>query len=76
MIVCFDGFCQRGVNFVNFSFTLIVDALILQAKFALLEGETEVAIQLLDQALLTAEEKDLTTIQQRVIQEQYKLCIC
>lgn len=44
------------------SFALIVDALLLQAKFALIEGNLSQASQFLDQARLTAEEKDLGVI--------------
>ncbi|MHA2366542.1 MAG: hypothetical protein ACXAC7_21480 [Candidatus Hodarchaeales archaeon] len=41
------------------SFSLVVDVLILQAKFALIEGKIKKSMGILDQARITAEEKNL-----------------
>ena len=52
------------------SFSLIVNVLLLQANFALLEGNVKLATQLLSQALITAEEKELTGHIKKVKTEQ------
>jgi len=52
------------------SFSLIVNVLLLQANFALLEGNLKLTTQLLSQALITAEEKDLIGHIKKVKTEQ------
>ncbi|MHA2363779.1 MAG: tetratricopeptide repeat protein [Candidatus Hodarchaeales archaeon] len=52
------------------SFTIIVDALILQSKFALLEGKLNTATTILEQAILTAEEKGLDKLLEKAKQEK------
>ncbi|MFX0113370.1 MAG: tetratricopeptide repeat protein [Candidatus Hodarchaeota archaeon] len=62
----------------HYSFWLVVDALILQAKFALIEGNFAAASNFLDQGLLTAEEKgfqllaDKVSAERRHLNEQYE----
>ncbi|MFX0116667.1 MAG: tetratricopeptide repeat protein, partial [Candidatus Hodarchaeota archaeon] len=55
------------------SYSLLIDSLILQSKFALLEGDLSSAMEFLDQAGITAEEKKLTGYAQRVAEEQQQL---
>ncbi|MHA2370042.1 MAG: tetratricopeptide repeat protein [Candidatus Hodarchaeales archaeon] len=55
------------------SFVLIVDALILRASFALIEGKLTDAEKLLEQALLTAEEKNLGLMITKVSVERHRL---
>lgn len=55
------------------SFSSVVDALILQAKLAMVEGDLTVATQLLDQAQMTADEKGLTRIGKKVTNESLLL---
>ncbi|MHA2500338.1 MAG: tetratricopeptide repeat protein, partial [Candidatus Hodarchaeales archaeon] len=61
------------------SFSLVVNALILQAKLALVDGEPATAEQFLEQAKLTAEEKGLillvkrTSTEQEALQAQYEV---
>ena len=52
------------------SFSLIVNVLLLQANFALIEGDLKLVTQLLSQALITAEEKELTGHIKKVTTEQ------
>jgi tetratricopeptide (TPR) repeat protein len=52
------------------SFTIIVDSLILQSKFALLEGKLTKATKILDQAILTAEEKGLDKLLEKAKHER------
>jgi hypothetical protein len=55
------------------SFSSVVDALILQAKLAMVGGDLTVATQLLDQAQMTAEEKGLTRLGEKVTTESQLL---
>jgi len=55
------------------SFSSVVDALILQAKLAMVEGDLIVATQLLDQAQMTAEEKGLTRLGKKATTENQLL---
>ncbi|MFX0117127.1 MAG: tetratricopeptide repeat protein, partial [Candidatus Hodarchaeota archaeon] len=55
------------------SYSLLIDSLILQSKFALLEGDLSSAMEFLEQAGITAEEKELTGYAQRVAEEQQQL---
>ncbi|MFQ5979860.1 MAG: tetratricopeptide repeat protein [Candidatus Heimdallarchaeota archaeon] len=55
------------------SFTLVVDALILKSKFALIAGNLAKASQFLDQARLTADEKDLGSLATKVATERQRL---
>ncbi|MHA2231617.1 MAG: tetratricopeptide repeat protein [Candidatus Hodarchaeales archaeon] len=52
------------------SFYSIVDALILQAKMAMVEGDLTAAMQFLDQAEMTAKEKGLHTLVEKAAAEQ------
>jgi tetratricopeptide (TPR) repeat protein len=52
------------------SFSVLVNALVLQSKLSLLEGNLSLATQLLEQALRTAEEKGLILLQENVKKEQ------
>ncbi|MFX0207709.1 MAG: tetratricopeptide repeat protein [Candidatus Hodarchaeota archaeon] len=55
------------------SFSSVVDALILQAKLAMVEGDLTVATQLLDQAQMIADEKGLTRLGEKAIKESQLL---
>jgi tetratricopeptide (TPR) repeat protein len=55
------------------SFSSVVDALILQAKLVMVEGDLTLATQLLDQAQLTAEEKGLTRLGEKATMESQLL---
>ncbi len=55
------------------SFPLLVNILILQAKFALIEGNPTDAMQLLDQAKTTADEKNLGKLGEKVSIERQLL---
>jgi tetratricopeptide (TPR) repeat protein len=55
------------------SFSSVVNALILQAKFSIVEGDLTAAAQLLDQAQITAEEKDLLLLAEKVSEESQEL---
>ncbi|MHA2366460.1 MAG: tetratricopeptide repeat protein, partial [Candidatus Hodarchaeales archaeon] len=59
-----------GIGKVQNSYLLIVESLILQAKIALLEGNIEKAKTILTQASLTAEEKQLISLHNKVKNEQ------
>jgi len=52
------------------SFSVIIEALILRAKFALIGGSIESALKFLDQAQLLAIEKDLSVLGDKVETEQ------
>ncbi|MHA2363919.1 MAG: tetratricopeptide repeat protein [Candidatus Hodarchaeales archaeon] len=54
-------------------FGVLIDSYILKAKMLLITGEITQAQQLLDQALITAEEIGLTGHKQKIEQEQQKL---
>ncbi|MCY3410178.1 MAG: tetratricopeptide repeat protein [Candidatus Heimdallarchaeota archaeon] len=54
----------------QFAFSIVVIALILQAKFAILEGKINQATNLLEQARIMAEEKGLKKHETQVIEEQ------
>ncbi|MFX0208246.1 MAG: hypothetical protein ACFFDT_19835 [Candidatus Hodarchaeota archaeon] len=55
------------------SFSSVVDALILKTKLAMVEGDLTVATQLLDQAQMTADEKGLTRLGEKVTTESQLL---
>ncbi|MFW9915972.1 MAG: tetratricopeptide repeat protein [Candidatus Thorarchaeota archaeon] len=55
------------------SFGLMVEVLILLAKLALIEGDLKAATQFLDQAKLTAEEKNLELLTRKVVAEKQSL---
>lgn len=55
------------------SFSLVVDALILQGKFALIEGNLTAAEELLEQAAALAEEKKLGLFLKKAVAERYRL---
>jgi tetratricopeptide (TPR) repeat protein len=55
------------------SFSLVVDALILQGKFALIEGNLTAAEKLLEQAAAIAEEKDLGLFRKKALAERRRL---
>jgi tetratricopeptide (TPR) repeat protein len=61
------------------SFISVVDTLIIQAKFAMVEGNLTAAAQFLDQAQITAEEKGLSRLAEKVsaeisrLKEQYDI---
>ncbi|MFW9993241.1 MAG: tetratricopeptide repeat protein [Candidatus Odinarchaeota archaeon] len=57
----------------NHSFLLSTHALILRAKLAAVEGNLQKAQQYLDQARLTAEEKDMGRVRQDILVEQEQL---
>lgn len=52
------------------SFSVIIEALILRAKFALIGGSIESAVKFLDQAQLLAKEKNLSVLGDKVVTEQ------
>jgi tetratricopeptide (TPR) repeat protein len=52
------------------SFSLVINALILQAKLALVGGDPATATQLLEQAKLTAEENNLELLTAKVLRER------
>jgi hypothetical protein len=52
------------------AFSLVVQVLLLQAKFALIEGKLTTAERFLEQAKMTAEEKSLGLLLKRVVAEQ------
>lgn len=52
------------------AFSLVVNVLILQAKFALIDGDLTAAREFLEQAKVTAEEKDLGLLAEKVAAEQ------
>ena len=54
------------------SFSLVVNTLLLRAKLAAIDGELQQALQLFDQAKITAEEKDLGNLGQ-IIQEERRI---
>ncbi|MFW9916070.1 MAG: tetratricopeptide repeat protein, partial [Candidatus Thorarchaeota archaeon] len=55
------------------SYSLLVETLILQSKFTLIEGGLSAAAHYLDQARITAEEKELPVLAQKVAEEQQLL---
>lgn len=55
------------------SYSLLVEILILQSKFTLIEGDLSAAAHYLDQARITAEEKELQVHAQKVAEEQHLL---
>ncbi len=55
------------------SFSLLVDTLILQAKLAMIEGDLTKAMDYLDQATTTAEDKNLGLLLQKVSTEKQSL---
>ncbi|MHA1968280.1 MAG: tetratricopeptide repeat protein [Candidatus Hodarchaeales archaeon] len=55
------------------SFSSAVNALILQAKFAMIEGNLTAGVQFLDQALLTAEENNLGLLSKKAAEEKQQL---
>ncbi|MFX0061817.1 MAG: hypothetical protein ACFFC7_06485 [Candidatus Hermodarchaeota archaeon] len=55
------------------SFPLLINTLILQARFALIEGNLTGAMPLLDQAEITAEEKGLGKLSEKVSAEKHTL---
>lgn len=55
------------------SFSLAVNVIILQAKFALIEGDLISSAKLLDQARITAERQDLVSLVDKAIKEQQLL---
>ncbi len=55
------------------SFSSVVNALILQAKFTIVDGDLTAAAQLLDQAQITAEEKGLSLLAEKVSEESQEL---
>jgi hypothetical protein len=55
------------------SFSLIVKALLLQAKFEMIEGNLQKASKYLSQAEITAKEKDLGLIVKKVTTEKKNL---
>jgi hypothetical protein len=59
----------KQTQFLSF----VVDALILQAKFAMVDGDITGAAKLLDQAQITAEEKGFTRLARKVSDEIIEL---
>jgi tetratricopeptide (TPR) repeat protein len=55
------------------SYTSVVNALILQSKLLTVEGELTKAVQMLDQAAITAEEKGLTRLLEKATVESQQL---
>ena len=55
------------------SYSVLIEALILRAKFALIGGSIESALKFLDQAQLIAKEKDLSILGDKVRNEQSQL---
>ncbi|MFW9914319.1 MAG: tetratricopeptide repeat protein [Candidatus Thorarchaeota archaeon] len=55
------------------SFSLIITSLILKAKFAMIEGDLAIAAQYLEQARVTAEEKGLERLAEKVTGERDQL---
>ncbi|MFX0114960.1 MAG: hypothetical protein ACFFB3_10470, partial [Candidatus Hodarchaeota archaeon] len=52
------------------SISLVVKVLILQSKFSIVEGDLIATVKLLDQARMTAEEKDLGLLIEKVAFEK------
>ncbi|MFQ5978348.1 MAG: tetratricopeptide repeat protein [Candidatus Heimdallarchaeota archaeon] len=55
------------------SFSLVINALVLQAKLALVGGDPATATQLLEQAKLTADENNLELLTAKVLRERQSL---
>lgn len=55
------------------SFPLLISTMLLQAKLALIEGNLTEAMQLLEQAKITTEEKKLARLVEKVVEEQKEL---
>jgi tetratricopeptide (TPR) repeat protein len=55
------------------SFPLLIDAFVLQAKLALIEGDFNSATELLERAAITAEEKELQLLGEKVATEKKRL---
>ncbi|MBA7709173.1 hypothetical protein ES703_118085 [subsurface metagenome] len=55
------------------SHSLVVNSLILKAKFAMIEGDLTTAVQYLEQARVTAEEKSLGQLAEKVTTEKQQL---
>ena len=53
------------------SFSLIVEVLLLQGKFAAIDGDFQKALKYLDQAQLTAEDKNINLLILKVAVENY-----
>ncbi|MFX0094402.1 MAG: hypothetical protein ACFFBD_21880, partial [Candidatus Hodarchaeota archaeon] len=52
------------------SFSMVVEALLLRARFVTIDGDLQLALKYLDQARLTAEEKKLNLLRHKVDAEQ------
>lgn len=55
------------------SFSLVIESLILQAKLAMIDGNLTAAVKFLEQARMTAEEKNLGLLGTKVVAERQRL---